>query len=82
VQARACSIKRASHQSTKAHLMINYLEARRRPFEQVGRPSSSAVYPIYEAGLLQDVGILLNEIGVVDATSAGEQKGATKLVNS
>jgi hypothetical protein len=31
---------------------------------------------------LQDVGILLNEIGVVDTTSADEQKCATKFINS
>jgi hypothetical protein len=31
---------------------------------------------------LQGVGILLNEIGVVDATSADEQKGATRVVTN
>jgi hypothetical protein len=51
-------------------------------FRQVDRPSSSGVYPIYEAWLLQDINILLNEIDVVDAASADEQNGATESVNS
>jgi hypothetical protein len=50
-------------------------------FRQVGKPASSAVYPAYEACLLQDVGLPQNEMGV-DPASDDEQKGAIETVNA
>jgi hypothetical protein len=76
-------LNKASFASVDLGILNNRLSGGPAPvFRQVGKPGSSAIYPTYEACLLQDVGLPQNEIGVVDPASGDEQKGAAETVNA